>query len=99
MYIASRDGALLEYLPECRGRGALYPRIEPGLSGIGLEIKRDILDGHVTATEYIRGFAAMGQLNVLHPSDVCPGGAGNVQLAGLFASSEADAELFIYQCR
>lgn len=77
LYIASRDGALLEYLPSNAEAEEPYTRVLSPAEGIGLEIKRDILDGHVTATEYIRGFAAMGQLNVLHPSDAW-GPAGRV---------------------
>lgn len=70
LWIAARDGALLEYVPSTSLAEEPYVRLVSVAEGNGLEIARDLLAGHVTPTQYIRGFAAMGELKVLYTSDV-----------------------------
>lgn len=70
LYITVRDGALLEYQPSSNLAEVPYTRVLSRADGGGLEITRDVLEGHVTPTAYIRGLAQMGTLKVLYHSDL-----------------------------
>ena len=75
IYIASRDGALLQYSSLLASAEGPYLALEPG--GEDVIMARDVLAGHVSPAEYIRGLARAGQLSVLYGSDLW-GGAGPV---------------------
>ena len=70
LWIAARDGALIEYVASSSMAEEPYLRVSSESEGHGLEIARDLLAGHVTPVQYIRGLAAMGTMTVLYTSDV-----------------------------
>lgn len=70
LYITVRDGALLEYQPSSTMAEEPFTRQLSAAEGVGLEIKRDLLDGHVSPTTYIQRLAQMGELKVMYHSDL-----------------------------
>ena len=70
LYIATRDGALLEYVSHFLAvEHALFARLSAAEGG-GLSILRDLLAGVETVQGLIRSLASAGQLSVLQTSDV-----------------------------
>ena len=70
LYITVRDGALLAYQPSSTQAEEPFTRQLSAAEGVGLEIKRDLLDGHVSPVTYIQRLAQMGELKVMYHSDL-----------------------------
>ena len=70
LYIATRDGALLEYVSTFASTEQKFLAPLPVADGQGLAVLRDLLAGVYKPTTYIRDVAQAGELSVLHPSEL-----------------------------
>lgn len=68
IYIATRDGALLQYNSLLSPAEGPYLALATGSED--LQMARDVLAGHISPAEYIRGLARAGRLKVLYGSDL-----------------------------
>lgn len=68
IYIATRDGALVQYNSLLSAEEGKYLALATGSQT--LQMTRDVLAGHVSPAEYIRGLARAGELKVVYGSDL-----------------------------
>lgn len=68
IFIAARDGALVQYNSSWSAEEGKYFELAPGSDQ--LMLARNVLAGHVSPAEYIRGLARVGKMKVLFGSDL-----------------------------
>lgn len=68
IFIATRDGALVQYNSLLSIEETKY--LDLAVGSQDLQMTRDVLAGHVSPAEYIRGLARAGQMKVVYGSDL-----------------------------